>query len=317
MSTIDCLVGRIDNTRKCGAHICFKESIYDLKDLSEDDLKNLRFRVPNFPINPNGFICAIHRKYFLVDFSLKQSNCCNPFNQHLQIRKGSKALTIDNCEELYQAFSIIAPSGGKLCISCRVHMTEQLDDWKTKQNNQQSPLNIVEQSESQVSSASASGVLTDETHSSNPSGSGGSLGFITESQDKKLKEESLKRILDDFELPMPKRSKLSGDRRQKISENLVQCIYEGAVEKVNDVFQTKLSVSQISQLQRDSDILRQTLTNIQSLYNSQTTLAGKIKTLTLLPKEYTYKEIRKYIKCSRYMLRKANKIKEEQGELLS
>lgn len=133
MSTERCLIGKLLDTQ-CGTHRFTKDET-DAKDLSHEDLKNLEYRVPNFPDKPTGVICSLHRNNMLINYSLFQNKYCDPLIKHsAPIKYCLRDVTLVNCEHFYEASYILIAPGNKLCFNCLESIRKRIENFETREN---------------------------------------------------------------------------------------------------------------------------------------------------------------------------------------
>ena len=100
---------------------------------------------------------------------------------------------------------------------------------------------------------------------------------------------------------------------KKTIEKTTQTIYKKLVDEVNEVLELNLC-SDVQNLQKDSKSLNQIMTDLKNKFHQEKKKTEKIRLLTLIPSNWSYKKTKENFNCSQYMFRKAMSIKQTGGE---
>ena len=87
---------------------------------------------------PDSTVCFHHKKIFLDLYSTWQKNCCNPFDFHkAPVKKGLRIITLEQALQLNTMIGNNACKDGmKMCVQCRTHFYEYLNEAGNSGNGQ-------------------------------------------------------------------------------------------------------------------------------------------------------------------------------------
>ncbi|KAJ8675922.1 hypothetical protein QAD02_011708 [Eretmocerus hayati] len=216
---------------------------YKLSDSSGDDFKLLQWRVPSVLITRDDKIRAHHRSIFLDQFSSRHAHCCNPLGKKEECtkKKGSRVISLEVSEDYLLATGFKLIPDQKFCPTCRGEVQALiLKKSSVNPKSQESNDNL--------------------TLSSTGTASSGSV-FMTDSQEYGNQTRILKRMLDGFEIPIPKRHSQSNKQFGKVAGNTVKLIHTNVGQGMNSALRVQLDCENLND---DTSSLKATIDNLKS-----------------------------------------------------
>ena len=228
MSTSMCYIGYLTNDNDCHSTVFTnKTNLFNLEDFTSDDLLLLEYRVPNFKKESKGSICGHHKCKFLNYYESMQRKCCEPLQKHGAKSGNLRKVSLQMSNDFQKISNVIIIPGQKLCptyyeevrkqiksLTEETEATRMIEVISDEVSERKTRSNIARTVESEVFASVSNIELSEESDTPKSNSTPGSV-YLTESQEIENKCKGLKRILDVFDLPLPKRQKISEDQLKK------------------------------------------------------------------------------------------------------
>lgn len=266
-----------------------------LTDITLEFSKKVK-KICNLSIVPGKKICSNCKKQFIAqfdDYEEQLKYCIDPFRRHRnKIDDQLFYLEQNFIDYLKDVCNLTYTSEHKICNVCIEKLFSDLDGSKNTVKN--SLTKVCET----ITEADSS-----QTTNSTPS------EFQTDSQ----KKRSLDDILNVLNIPPFKRQKLTDDRTVKEGVAILQSTVNTVTEAFEVANNVKLpKYENLTQMSFESTSFHKIILNMQDTYNASST-NKKISMLTLLPANWTLKEVNVYFNCSKHMFYEAKKLRGEKG----
>ncbi|KAJ8672443.1 hypothetical protein QAD02_003702 [Eretmocerus hayati] len=288
----ECDVGRLTQTVCHSNAYVHQKELLNITDLEDDERTILKFRIEHQEADQLITICS-HHLYLLngQTYVDHQRKCCDPDSNHTKIITANlRGISLCLSDAYYAACNKRLIPGKKLCTNCMKKVNSKIGEAQPQQHHSEPASSSIEMLEP----------LSAATQSS-------SSDFSIGSQSKKRLEVILK-ALDE---PPLKRGKLSDDRFRVQALNTLSSIQNKVVANVERSFDCKIVEGNIDlkDLIEKNDSFFQILRNLQFKFKQAPVIREKIEVIALLPKTWTYSDIREYFDCSKHMFTKMLKLR--------
>ncbi|KAJ8672450.1 hypothetical protein QAD02_003709 [Eretmocerus hayati] len=290
----ECDVGRLTQTVCHSNAYVHQKELLNITDLEDDERTILKFRIEHQEADQLITICS-HHLYLLngQTYVDHQRKCCDPDSNHTKIITANlRGISLYLSDAYYAACNKRLIPGKKLCTNCMKKVNSKIGEAQPQQLHSEPASSSIEMLEP----------LSAATQSSS---SDSSIG----SQSKKRLEVILK-ALDE---PPLKRGKLSDNRFRVQALNTLSSIQNKVVANVERSFDCKIVEGNIDlrDLIEKNDSFFQILRNLQFKFKQAPVIREKIEVIALLPKTWTYSDMREYFDCSKHMFTKMLKLRND------
>ena len=334
-----CNVGLVTKTEN-QCHLKTYSSVqilHSINSFSTEEVRLLRFRIDNY-FSLEDTICSFHKYKYLDYFSSYMSKCCDPFKMHKKSITGSnlRSMSLRFCNETLNKIMIKLKPGDKICVNCEnkiikiINLENEISAKEESNVTKATDLVAVQEvdeidqevgpsisqlqpperekrksflkAENLIQNRSVT-VLSGQSYDST---SAESSSIYTTRSDDLSKIDNITEILG---IPPFKKLKLSKNKLETKSIDLVQTVCNKLSKKISSAFDVNISTNEINfkDLQADSLSFKQLIENLQKNFQSTKYVSEKLFYLALLPKDWSYTQILKYFDCSYYMYNQLQK----------
>lgn len=328
----NCSVGKLTKTSCHLSSFTKKKDLFQLNQLSKDDMSLLKYRIDKYYTIADGTICDHHRHSYLTYYSQFIYKCCDPFNKHKSnVTNDLRIIKIDFCEIVLTKLKLKLIPGNKICKRCQSSLKEKLGleqeeestiDVAGTSTDKECPIDVADTSTDKkgrrrldrIAKQDVSYVTpnVEEGYSQKSNFSNSSSEFFTLSQG----QRELNTILTDLEMPSLENHQVFKTRRINDANSSVHDVAKNFAKKCSTALDISFTIPEpVSRtVIEDSAILQQMIINLKNLFEKTTTTNQKLKYLAL-PSDWNYHMICQYFECTKYVYEKLCLFRKMDGKL--
>lgn len=260
----------------------------------------------NIPCGQN--ICDNCFKQITKDINDREEKlryCIDPFKRHrVNVMADSGFLTEVSIEYLKKKLNLNFTSIHKICGACNNQLQTYISEYNEEKAND--CWKVKNNLEAKDDTNSESQSLTNKSMSSRSE-------FNTNSQVKR----HLNSMLEGLGLPPCKRQKMNDEDMTRFGDNILQDVVDKFTGAFEDSHNIKLTnYNNLKQISNESKYFENIISNLKSKFDdSTTTYDERISILTVLPKDWSWKQTHHYFNCSKHIYYESQKLREEQGKI--